>query len=157
MELSELIERGVRVTGSRTHLAEALDLRPNQITDAKRKGLPIAACFQLAELIGANPAEVIAASELVTEKKPERRAILATYAQHAICIALSAGVILTATPSPANAALVLKTAGEGFVLCEVQWQSSRALEDVRCTLERPLATPNSLCDVVHAWGQGGRL
>jgi len=135
MELSELIERGVRVTGSRTHLAEALDLRPNQITDAKRKGLPIAACFQLAELIGANPAEVIAASELVTEKKPERRAILATYAQHAICIALSAGVILTATPSPANAAPVLKTAGEGFVLCKVRRAVRRILRSLYMPME----------------------
>lgn len=110
MELSELIERGVRVTGSRTHLAEALDLRPNQITDAKRKGLPIAACFQLAELIGANPAEVIAASELVTEKKPERRAILATYAQHAACIVLSATVVLFTAPTTAEAAPLLHSA-----------------------------------------------
>lgn len=41
---------------------------------ASRRGLPAYACIKLAKLIGVEPISVIAASELVTEKKEERRA-----------------------------------------------------------------------------------
>lgn len=82
MDMSAYLLRGIEKTGSRAALADALGLRPNQITDAKRKGLPVAACFQLAEITGDHPAHIIAASALVTETRPDRRAVL----NRALCI-----------------------------------------------------------------------
>lgn len=77
MELRYYIEQGEREAGGRKQLAEALEQNPNAITGAKahRQGLPNYACVKLADLIGADRLAVIAASELVTEKLPGRRAV----------------------------------------------------------------------------------
>lgn len=105
MELRELLERGELEAGGRSALAHRLGLNPQQLTNAKahRAGIPIAACFVLAELIHEDARCVIAASELVTEKKPERRAVLIPFARHAAIIAITASVNLLLTPSPTNA------------------------------------------------------
>ncbi|NMG45553.1 hypothetical protein GPA22_17705 [Aromatoleum toluvorans] len=105
MELRELIEQGENAAGGRKELAKLLLVHAQQITDAKsgRNGLPISACYVLAELIHEDARCVIAASELVTEKKPERRAVLLPFARHAAIIAITAGVNLLLTPAPTNA------------------------------------------------------
>lgn len=70
--------------GGRKQLATILDQNPEALTSAKahRRGLPAYACISLAKLINVNPLEVIAASELVTEKKEERRAVFLPFVQH---------------------------------------------------------------------------
>jgi len=76
MDLRDLIEQGNRAAGTQVLLADAIGVSSMMITNAKagRAGLPGFACVRLAKLIGAEPMAVIAASELNTEKKEERRA-----------------------------------------------------------------------------------
>jgi hypothetical protein len=83
MQLLIYINKAEELTGSRKALALALKLNANQITDAKagRNGLPGFACVKLAQLIGEDERRVIAASELVTEKNPERRAVWLPFVQ----------------------------------------------------------------------------
>ena len=77
MELRDYIEAGVKISGSVQGLAHALGMEPNSITNAKahRRGLPNYACFRLAQLLQVDKGDVVAASELVTEKDPEKRAV----------------------------------------------------------------------------------
>lgn len=81
MELRNYIEEGIAKAGGTSALASVLTVQPQQVTDTKsmRVKLPVPACYALAELIGKDAGEIIAASELVTEKKPERRAMLMRY------------------------------------------------------------------------------
>ena len=78
MELKKYIEAGIAKCGTGVQLSLYLGQHENAVRDAKahRRGLPVYACIRLAQLIEADPLSVIAASELVTEKKDERRAIL---------------------------------------------------------------------------------
>lgn len=78
MHLRDYVELGIAKTGTSVQLARHLGQPPSAMSDIKanRRGLPIYACIQLAHLIEADPLAVIAASELVTEKKEDRRAIL---------------------------------------------------------------------------------
>jgi len=110
MELRDYIEAGEKKLGGRVALADYLGFDPNVLSMAKSKkrGIPGFACVKLAELIGVAEIEVIAASELVTEKKPERRAIWTPFVQgaarHALVVALVVGVTSFVTPSPVQAA-----------------------------------------------------
>lgn len=76
MELRDYIMAGLNATGSVSQLSAYLGIAANSITDAKahRRGLPNDACFKLAELLGADIRGVIAASELATERKEDKRA-----------------------------------------------------------------------------------
>lgn len=83
MEFRDYLLRGEEAAGGREKLADALEQKANAITDAKgnRRGLPVYACITLSKLIGADPLEVIAASELVTEKREDRKAIFRPFVQ----------------------------------------------------------------------------
>lgn len=83
MELREMIERAAEKTGGQKELADKIGINPNNLTNAKRgeRGLPTYACVKLAQLIGEDERHVIAASELVTEKNPERRAVWLPFVQ----------------------------------------------------------------------------
>lgn len=83
MELRDYIESGIAKFGTGTELAKALGMNANQVRDAKghRCGLPVWACIKLSSMIGADPLEVIAASELVTEKREDRKAIFLPFVQ----------------------------------------------------------------------------
>lgn len=83
MDLRDFLILGEQKCGGRTELAHALAQQPNAITDAKRgaRGLPLAACYKLADLIGAQRDAVAAASALVTEKDEGVRAYLRPFAQ----------------------------------------------------------------------------
>lgn len=118
MELRELIEKGIQELGTGRALALALGLLPQDLTAAKsgRRGLPVSACFQLAEIIGEDARTVIAASELVTEKKPERRAVLLPFVNNAARMSAAAGVILLSTPAALKAAQLLDFAATGFCI-----------------------------------------
>ncbi len=77
MELREYIDAGIRKTGTAKELAKHLGLaHASYIANARggQRGLPNAACYKLADLIGVTRDEVIAASELVTEKDEGLRA-----------------------------------------------------------------------------------
>lgn len=83
MDLRDYIEAGQKATGGVKQLAEKIAVLPNNITNAKRgeRGLPLAACYKLAELINARPEAVAAASALVTEKDESTRAYLRPFVQ----------------------------------------------------------------------------
>lgn len=84
MELRDYIEEGEEKVGGRVALSLFLGLaHPNNISNAKsgQRGLPLAACYKLADLIGAKRDAVAAASALVTEKDEEIRAYLRPFAQ----------------------------------------------------------------------------
>lgn len=83
MEFRDYLKRGEDAAGGRAELANVLEQQANAITDAKghRRGLPVYACIKLANLIGAEPLEVIAASELVTEKREDRKAVFLPFVQ----------------------------------------------------------------------------
>lgn len=77
MELKDYIEQGIKKRGSLASLGRYLDQAEGTMRGAKSqtRGLPVYACLRLAEYIGADPVQVIAASELVTEKREERREV----------------------------------------------------------------------------------
>lgn len=77
MELRDLIHAGEEKAGSVKALGDALGIHANSLSDAKknRRGLPPAACVKLAQIIGVPEIDVIAASELATEKDEARRAV----------------------------------------------------------------------------------
>lgn len=99
MEFREYLLLGEKAAGGRPELAKLLEQQPNALTDAKgsRRGLPVYACIKLADLLGIDPMEIIAASELVTEKHEDRIAVFrpfvqaARHAQH-LTIAILAGM-----------------------------------------------------------------
>ena len=108
-DLKTYIERGEKQAGGQKALAELLHQHPGNLRGAKAglKGLPVAVCYQLAELIGEDERRVVAASELITEKKAERRAVLLPFVSHALSILLVA-VISIMTTTPTNAAPCFK-------------------------------------------------
>lgn len=95
MKLRDYIEMGEMEAGSQVKLAEYLKMNPANIRNAKRgaQGIPDAMCIALAKLVKVTEIEIIAASNLVTEKNPERRKIfegcLATITSIAFSILLS--------------------------------------------------------------------
>ena len=117
--LKTYIEHAEKAAGSQKALAEKLDQSAGKLRQAKAGicGLPVAVCYQIAELIGEDERSVVAASELVTEKKPERRAILLPFVRHAASIAFGV-VILNMTPTPSQAAPIAKQATGHCILCK---------------------------------------
>lgn len=83
MELSDYIEEGRKKEGSLALLAQKLGIRPQHLSNAKSgdRGLPLVACYKLAELINARPDAVAAASALVTEKDAGAREYLRPFVQ----------------------------------------------------------------------------
>lgn len=75
MELRDYIEIGSKKAGSLTALGKMLDLSQPTISGVKayKRALPIDAATKLADYIGADLRSVIAANELVTEKKEEKK------------------------------------------------------------------------------------
>jgi hypothetical protein len=108
MKFKTYIERAEKTAGSQTALAALLGQSPSRLRDAKsgQRGLPVAVCYQIAELIGEDERYVVAASELVTEKKPERRAILLPFVRGIASVVLAI-VIFNVTPTPSQAAPML--------------------------------------------------
>lgn len=106
MLLKELIENAEKTLGSQKALSLAIGQAPSYIRGAKAglNSLPTYACIQLAKIINVPEITVIAASELVTEKKAERRAIFAPFVGRAASLVIGAIVLLNMSPSPANAA-----------------------------------------------------
>ena len=119
MEFKTYIERAEKAAGSQIALGTMIGQSPSRLRDAKsgQRGLPVAVCYQIAELIGEDERSVVAASELVTEKKPERRAVLLPFVRHVASIAFGV-VILNMTPTPSQAAPIAKQATGHCILCK---------------------------------------
>lgn len=109
MELKKIIEIASDKAGSQKKLGEIIGISSLQLTNAKagRAGIPVYACVMIADLIGIDRIAVIAASELITEKKEERRAIWHPFVSHAASVIMGA-VILNMTPAPANASELIE-------------------------------------------------
>lgn len=118
MELRELIERAEKAAGSQKALALMLNQDAGNLRGAKAglKGLPTYACVQIAELIGVPEMMVIAASELITEKKPERRAIFKPFVSRAASVLIGAFIILNMSPTPAKAEPVVKDSPTMYIM-----------------------------------------
>ena len=101
MSLKNYIEKAEKKAGSQIELGELLGQSPSKLRQAKagKCGLPVAVCYQIADLIGEDERKVVAASELITEKKPERRAVLLPYVRHVASV-LFGVVILNAALAP---------------------------------------------------------
>lgn len=88
MKMKTYIELGEKKAGKQIELARILNVRDTTLRLAKsgKKGLPDAICIKLADYLEVDRIEVIAASNLVTEKDEERRKIFES------CFTTAAGV-----------------------------------------------------------------
>lgn len=97
---------GEAKTGSQIKLAQYLGQYDSELRAVKagKKGLPDAVCIKLADYIGVDRLEVIAASNLVTEKDEERRRLFKSCFKKTNSVAanwvIAAFVILILTLSP---------------------------------------------------------
>ena len=76
-QLGDYIEAAVEKIGSVKEVAELVGVSRSSLSDAKsnRHGIPAASCVVLAQIVGAEPLAVIAANEMVTETREERKAV----------------------------------------------------------------------------------
>lgn len=131
MKLKDFIERGIKKAGSQATLGEYIGVSSLQLTNAKgdRAGLPVAACCLLAELINEDATTVIAASELVTEKKQDRRAFWEKKLEK-VAACILAVVILNMSPTPSEAAPMLQVTDSSMYIMSNIRRRLRALK--RC-------------------------
>ena len=110
MELREYLDIGAKKAGGLTALGELLGQGQTTMSAAKahKRPLPLDAAVKLADYIGADLRTVIAANELATEKKEEKRSYWLHFVNHAKAASF-AGFLITAsvlnllTPTPAEA------------------------------------------------------
>lgn len=111
MKITEFIEAAEKKAGKQIELARILGISDSYIRIVKtgRRGFPDDICIQLADYIGADRLEVIAASNLVTEKDERKRRIFESCfektnrAASFLIAALLFCVISITSPNPANA------------------------------------------------------
>ncbi len=127
MDLRQMIESAAEHFAEQKELANALRVSPNALTDAKagRRGLPTYACGKLGEILGIDRWTVVAASDLVTEKNPEKRAYLAPFVRHAAIVVMTIAlsfVTFIATAPRAEAAPILKyDIGTMYIMLNIEW------------------------------------
>ena len=102
MEMKNYIEQAEKKAGKQIELAKILDVSASylRMVKAGKNGLSIDMCIVLADYIGADRLEVIAASNLVTEKDEKKRKILESCFSRAASIVTAASVISILTLSP---------------------------------------------------------
>ena len=81
MQMREYIEQGTAKAGSLTALGKLLGISQPDMSNARaqKRALPIDGAVKLADYIGADLRSVLAANELVTEKKEEKRAFWSSF------------------------------------------------------------------------------
>ncbi len=129
MEMKKYIELGEKRAGKQIELAKILGVRDSTIRLVKtgHSRLPDALCIKLADFIEVDRLEVIAASNLMTEKNEERRKIFescfksTSKAASFIVTALFIALISITTPNPANASQARESIAEQFVLCKIEY------------------------------------
>ncbi|MDP3663711.1 MAG: hypothetical protein U1D41_09430 [Nitrosomonas sp.] len=102
MEMKNYIEQAERKAGKQAALAEILGTSSSYIRMVKagQRGFPVEICILLADYIKADRLEVIAASNLVTEKDEKKRRILESCFSTAASVTAAALVISVLTLSP---------------------------------------------------------
>lgn len=108
MEMKKYIEEAEKKAGTKKKLAEILGITTRYINMAKNKErcLSVDTCIVLADYIEADRLEIIAASNLATEKDEKKRKILESCFSSAATVAAAALILGASTivsPSPANA------------------------------------------------------
>lgn len=128
MELRDYIEIGATKAGSLTALGKLLDMSQPRMSHCKahKERLPIEAVVKLADYIGTDLRALIAANELVTEKKEEKRRFWSPFVEHAkaASFALALTIALVAnfvTPTPAEAAQILEVATRTLCIMLSLW------------------------------------
>ena len=121
MQMKNYIERAEKKAGKQIELAKILGITANYIrmVKANQRGLPIEICIILADYIEVDRLEVIAASNLVTEKDEKKRKILESCFNRAATVAVAAsliGVTSIVTPSPANASISADINGKSIYI-----------------------------------------
>lgn len=109
MELKEYLELAEKKAGKQTELAKILDISEAYIRMAKtgKRGLPDAVCMMLADYLEIDRLEIIAKSNLITEKDEKRRKVLESCISKAATIAAAALIFggSSMTSSTAHAAM----------------------------------------------------
>ena len=103
MELRDYIEDAQDKFGTIAEVAKLIGIRPQHLSNAKsgQRGLPLQACWKLADLLDVEHDAVTAASALVTEKDEEVRSYLipfaqaARFAQHLTIAALATATVFS--------------------------------------------------------------
>jgi hypothetical protein len=108
MDMKTYIEIGEKRAGKQIELAKILGVRDSYLRTVKtgKNGLPDAICILLARYIEVDELEVIAASNLMTEKNEERRKIFESCFKKTAEVTIMSifiAIISTMTPSTANA------------------------------------------------------
>ncbi|WP_350135871.1 hypothetical protein [Nitrosomonas sp.] len=126
MKLNDYLDIAEKKAGKKIELARILGISDAylRLVRNEKRGLAIEGCILLADYIDADRLEVIAASNLVTEKDERKRKIIescfsTSRAASFTATALLLGVILIMTPSPAHASWATVSDGsiiEYFVL-----------------------------------------
>lgn len=124
MEFRNYIENGERKAGKQTELAKILGISDAYIRAAKRgnRGLPDAICIRLADYINEERLEVIAASNLVTEKDEEKRKVFEScFTKQKTSIREKAAKVMTGVAVPTIALLSTETiqAVSQCILCKI--------------------------------------
>ena len=115
MQLRDFIEAGIAKAGTLTALGKELNLSQQEMTNAKahRRGLPMTAVSKLHKFIECDYEQLIAANELVTEKKEEKIKYWLPFVSNAlkgwIVPLILSFVTSIVTPTPANALETLKS------------------------------------------------
>lgn len=136
MELREMIENAAKIAGNQATLAKVIGLHPEVLTSAKagKRGLPEVACGKLAEILKIDRWTVIAASALVTEKNPEKRAYLAPFVRELprkaaawVIGIVSAATIGTIAPTDSYANDTIKESSPALQAAPVQENRCNAI------------------------------
>lgn len=106
--LTKIMETGAAIAGDQKQLESVLELARGTITEVKkgRRGLPLEACYKLADMTGADLVRLIAENEAITAKAEKaefwKKKLRELEAVAAVLILSSVTTVVT--PSPAKAA-----------------------------------------------------
>ena len=104
MLINEYIEKAEKKAGTQKELARILGITTSYIRNVKagKSGLPVEVCILIADYTGEDRLEVIAASNLVTEKDERKRKILESCFRKVASVAAAAVItsILTLGHQP---------------------------------------------------------
>lgn len=119
MKMKSFIEMGSAKAGSNKALAKILGQSEVALCEAKvgKRGLNDAVCIKLADFINVNRIEVIAASNLVTEKDEERRKIYESCFTTAASVIFLMVTVYNFFPFPSETSTSVLAATVYFALC----------------------------------------
>lgn len=102
MDLKAYISKGIGQAGSLTALAEQIGVMRESLSaaNAGKRGLPPVACGKLADLLNVDRWDVVAASEILTEKDEAKRRYLLPFV-----LATAQNVMTTTARSVSNSIL----------------------------------------------------